>query len=232
MSGPERAIGSLEILSGSERRRILSLWNASEHAVAPSTLPALFAAQAQRTPDAVAVVYEERRLSYAALEAHSNQLAHHLRGLGVGPETVVGLCVERSVEMVIGLLGILKAGGAYLPLDPGYPAERLSFMLADAGVAVLVEPVGAAGAAGRAAWRAAGDVAGFDAARRPMARQLVRLDADWPAIARQPSSAPALTLDPRHPAYVIYTSGSTGTPKGVVVEHAGLANKVLTLGQI
>jgi hypothetical protein len=129
VSGPERAIGSLEILSGSERRRILSLWNASEHAVAPSTLPALFAAQAQRTPDAVAVVYEERRLSYAALEAHSNQLAHHLRGLGVGPETVVGLCVERSVEMVIGLLGILKAGGAYLPLDPGYPVERLSFML-------------------------------------------------------------------------------------------------------
>ena len=134
--------GRLEILSGSERRRILSLWNASEHAVAPSTLPALFAAQAQRTPDAVAVVYEERRLSYAALEAHSNQLAHHLRGLGVGPETVVGLCVERSVEMVIGLLGILKAGGAYLPLDPGYPAERLSFMLADAGVAVLVSQSG------------------------------------------------------------------------------------------
>ena len=112
---------------------ILSLWNASEHAVAPSTLPALFAAQASRTPDAVAVVYEDRRLSYAALEAHSNQLAHHLRGLGVGPETVVGLCVERSVEMVIGLLGILKAGGAYLPLDPGYPAERLSFMLAMPG---------------------------------------------------------------------------------------------------
>ena len=224
VSGPERAIGSLEILSGSERRRILSLWNASEHAVAPSTLPALFAAQAQRTPDAVAVVYEERRLSYAALEAHSNQLAHHLRGLGVGPETVVGLCVERSVEMVIGLLGILKAGGAYLPLDPGYPVERLSFMLADAGVAVLVSQSGLLERLGERL----GDVAGLDAARRPMvqpvARQLVRLDADWPAIARQPSRAPSLTLDPRHPAYVIYTSGSTGTPKGVVVEHGGLRN--------
>src|SRR6185437_8229910 len=87
---------------------------------------------------AVAVVYEDRELSYAALEAHANRLAHHLQELGVGPETVVGLCVERSVEMVIGLLGILKAGGAYLPLDPNYPAERLGFMLADAAAPVLV----------------------------------------------------------------------------------------------
>ena len=127
-------------------------------------------------------------------------------------------------------MGILKARGAYLPLDPGYPAERLSFMLADAGVAVLVSQSGLLERLGERL----GDVAGLDAARRPMvrpvARQLVRLDADWPAIARQPSRAPALTLDPRHPAYVIYTSGSTGTPKGVVVEHASLANKVLTLG--
>ena len=88
-----------------------------------ATLPALFAAQAARTPDAIALVFEDRKLSYAALEAHANRLAHHLRGLGVGPETVVGLCVERSPEMVIGLLGILKAGGAYLPLDPGLPGR-------------------------------------------------------------------------------------------------------------
>ena len=142
-------------------------------------------------------------LSYAALVAQSNRLAHHLRALGVGPETVVGLCVERSPEMLVGLLGILKAGAAYLPLDPGYPAERLAFMLADAGCPVLVGqarllerlPVGAA--------------------------TLVRLDADWPQIARRPASAPPADPDPQHPAYVIYTSGSTGTPRAWWSRHAG-----------
>ena len=104
-----------------ERDTILEDWNATARAVPAATLPALFAAQAARTPDAVAVVFEDAQLSYAALDAHANQLAHHLRALGVGPETVVGLCVERSLEMVVGLLGILKAGGAYLPLDPDYP---------------------------------------------------------------------------------------------------------------
>src|SRR5260370_798535 len=99
---------------------------------------ALFAAQAVRTPDATAVIFEDRTLTYAGLDAHANRLAHHLQSLGVGPETMVGLCVERSPEMVVGLLGILKAGGAYLPLDPNYPRERLAFMLADAGCPVLV----------------------------------------------------------------------------------------------
>ena len=131
VAAPDRSIGRLPMLSGAERATMLSLWNATAHAVArAATLPELFAAQAARTPDAVAVVFEERRLSYAELEAHANQLAHQLRGLGVGPETVVGLCVERSPEMVIGLIGILKAGGAYLPLDPATRPERLSFMLA------------------------------------------------------------------------------------------------------
>ena len=186
----------------------------------PRDLPSLFAAQAARTPDAVAVVFEDRTLTYAALDAHANRLASHLRGLGVGPETVVGLCVERSPEMVVGLLGILKAGAAYLPLDPNYPRERLAFMLSDAGAPVLVTqqallerlPVPAQGSAAQ-----------------PGAT-IVRLDADWPLIARQPATAPAVPLDPRNPAYVIYTSGSTGTPKAVVVEHASLANKVVTLG--
>src|SRR5207344_400659 len=125
-------------LDTAERDTILRAWNDTAQAVPAATLPALFAAQAARTPDAVAVVFEDRTLTYAALDAHANRLAQHLQGLGVGPETVVGLCVERSPEMVVGLLGILKAGGAYLPLDPNYPRERLSFMLADAGAPVLV----------------------------------------------------------------------------------------------
>ncbi len=208
---PDLPIGSLDILSPHERNTILRVWNDTAHAVAPAavtpaavtpvTLPELFAAQAARTPDAVAVVFEEESLTYAQLDTRANQLAHHLRGLGVGPETVVGLCVERSLAMLVGLLGILKAGGAYLPLDPDYPAERLAFMLADAGAPVLVTQSGL-----------------IDRLPAHGAR-LVCLDADGPQIARQPLTAPALRLDPLNPAYVIYTSGSTGTPKGVVVEH-------------
>src|SRR6185369_17951967 len=215
-----RALGALPILDVAERDTILRAWNDTTHSLAhslahdvalsgdatPATLPALFAAQAQRTPDATAVIFEDRVLTYAALDAHANRLAHHLQSLGVGPETMVGLCVERSPEMVIGLVGILKAGGAYLPLDPNYPRERLAFMLADAGCPVLVT-----------------QSALLERLPEAAAAQLVRLDADWPAIARQPATAPPLDLDPRHPAYVIYTSGSTGTPKGVVVAHQQIA---------
>ncbi|HXK18601.1 MAG TPA: condensation domain-containing protein, partial [Polyangiaceae bacterium] len=125
VAAPDRAIGSLDILSPDERHTILREWNDTAHPVAAATVPQLFAAQAAETPDAVAVVYEDQTLTDAELDARANQLAHHLRGLGVGPEVIVGLCVERSPEMIIGLLGILKAGGAYLPLDPNYPRERL-----------------------------------------------------------------------------------------------------------
>ena len=163
-----RALGRLAILGEAERDTILRGWNDTAHSpaygpagsgaapgdgeagaadaatvmTAALTLPELFAAQAARTPEAVAVLFEDRALSYAALEAHANRLAHHLQSRGVGPETMVGLLVERSPEMVVGLLGILKAGGAYLPLDPNYPRERLAFMLADAGCPVLVTQQG------------------------------------------------------------------------------------------
>jgi amino acid adenylation domain-containing protein len=140
-------------------------------------------------------------------------LAHHLRGCGVGPETVVGLCVERSLEMVVGLLGILKAGGAYLPLDPSYPGERLAFMLQDAGAPLLITTT------------ALGDRLGGHGAR------VIELDAEAGTIAAQPTRAPAIALEPHNLAYVIYTSGSTGIPKGVAVEHASLTSKILTLAQ-
>src|SRR5712691_7572210 len=205
---PDRAIGSLDILVPDERHTILHGWNDTARAVPSATLPELFAAQVARTPDAIATVFEDQSLTYAQLDARANQLAHHLRDRGVGPETVVGLCVERSPTMLIGLLGILKAGGAYLPLDPDYPRERLAFVLEDAGAPVLVTQsalltnLPAHGAA------------------------IVRLDADWPAIAQQPAAAPDIILDPQHPAYVIYTSGSTGIPKGVAMAHGALVSLV------
>ncbi len=208
----EPLIGKPDILPPAQRQEILCDWNATARALPSATLPELFAAQAAATPDAVAAVFEGERVSYGELDARANRLAHHLRALGVGPETVVGLCVERSLQMLVALVGILKAGGAYLPLDPGYPRERLAFMLADAGAPVLLT---------QATLRA----------RLPAhVARLVCLDAEADAIARHPATAPATALRPQHPAYVIYTSGSTGTPKGVIVDHASLANKVLTLG--
>ena len=227
VAAPDGSIGSLEMLAAAERRVLLEDWNATARAVPAATLPELFAAQAGATPDAVAVVFEDRALSYAALDAHANRLAHQLRGLGVGPESVVGLLVDRSLEMVIGLLGILKAGGAYLPLDPAYPVERLAFMLEDASCGVLVSQQGVLDRL-PGLWRG-GAGGGSDGGRHDGGRHLVRLDADWGAIALQPAQPPALTLEPAHPAYVIYTSGSTGTPKGVVVEHGALTNFLLSM---
>ena len=233
VASPDASIGSLDILEAAERHRIVEEWNATARAVPSASLPGLFALQAAASPDAVAVVYEDRELSYAALDAHANRVAHHLRSQGVGAETVVGLLVDRSLEMVIALLGILKAGAAYLPLDPSYPADRLSFMLADAGCAVLVTQQAlldrlpgllrsvTAGSATAGSVTAGGLNEGGGSGGAP---RLIRLDADWGAIALRPSHAPAITIDPAQAAYVIYTSGSTGTPKGVVVRHDALSN--------
>ena len=220
VASPDAAIGSLDLLAADERHRIVEEWNATSRRGAGCSLPALFAAQAAATPDAIAAVYQDRELSYAALDAHANRLAHHLRSQGVGAETVVGLLVDRSLEMVIGLLGILKAGAAYLPLDPSYPAERLSFMLSDAGCSVLVTQQALLERPGALA------LAQDGAANAP---RLIRLDADWGAIALEPAHAPDIAIAPEQAAYVIYTSGSTGTPKGVVVRHGALSNFLLSM---
>ena len=203
---PDRAIGRLDILSAAERQTIVSDWNATARPLGFANIPELFAAQAARTPEATAVVYGDQQLSYGELDARANQLAHHLRGLGVGPEVVVGLCVERSLEMLVGVLGILKAGGAYLPLDPAYPEERLAFMLEDARAPVLLTQ------------------AKLGSRLRAPGGGIVQLDADWPTIARRPATASPVALHPHNTAYVIYTSGSTGTPKGVAVSHGGIPN--------
>ncbi len=160
-----------------------------------------FEVQSACTPDATALTFEQQHLTYRQLNERANQLAHHLRQLGVKPETLVGLFVERSLDLLVGLLGILKAGGAYVPMDPQYPQARLAFMMQDAGAAVIVTQENLA-------------------AQHPMPNaKLVCLDTDWPTIASEPKTNPANFTKPENLAYVIYTSGSTGTPKGSLISH-------------
>jgi non-ribosomal peptide synthetase component F len=135
---PDVPIGRIDILSPAERDTILRGWNDTAHAIPPATVPELFAAQVARTPEAVAVVFEDQALNYGELDRRANQLAHRLRRLGVGPDVPVGISLERSLELVVGLLAIMKAGGAYVPLDPEYPVERLQYMVADVGLRVLL----------------------------------------------------------------------------------------------
>ena len=200
---PDRAVSRLPLLTPRERNTVLVEWNDTDAALPPErSVSELFETQAARTPDADAVVFGRERWTYRQLNERSNRLARHLRGLGVGPAVLVGLCLERSPEMVAGILAVLKAGGAYVPLDPAYPPERLAFMLEDAAARVVLTHDHLAGVL----------PSGLSAVR-------VRLDADAAEIARQSGENPSALAGPDDLAYVIYTSGSTGTPKGVQVEH-------------
>ncbi|MFN5568911.1 MAG: non-ribosomal peptide synthetase, partial [Bradyrhizobium sp.] len=213
---PERPLRQIDVLPEAERHRVLVEWNATAAAYPQDTcVHELFEAQAERTPAAVAVVHEERHLSYAELNTQANRLAHHLRGLGVRPDDRVAICIERSPEMIVGLLAILKAGGAYVPLDPAYPSERLAFMVRDSAPVALLVGGGALSVAGAVLAENGVPVLdiGVDAAQW----------ADAPAHDPERSE---VGLAASHLAYVIYTSGSTGQPKGVMVEHCGLANLV------
>uniref|UniRef100_UPI0029167AF9 non-ribosomal peptide synthetase n=1 Tax=Bradyrhizobium sp. SZCCHNRI1003 TaxID=3057275 RepID=UPI0029167AF9 len=203
----DRALSEIDLLSEAERRRLIVDWNDTAASYPQDVcLHELFAAHAERRPDAAAAIWEDDELCYGELDRCANQLAHHLRGLGVGPDVIVGLCVERSLDMVVGVLGILKAGGAYLPLDPRYPAERLAYMLDDAKVEVLLTQEALL-------------------QRLPASDAIVvRLDVDGQAIAAHPDTAPMSGVDADHLAYVIYTSGSTGKPKGVMISHRGIMN--------
>jgi amino acid adenylation domain-containing protein len=211
---PETMLADIELLTASERQQMLVEWNETA-AVYPQdeSFYELFEQQAQRTPDALALVFGHERISYQELNARANRLAHHLRSLGVGAEVLVGLCLERSVEMVVGLLAILKAGGAYVPLDSSYPRERLSFMLEDAGVRFLLTQSHLAGSL------------------RLAAAHVILLDTDAAAIARQSDADPVCVTTQDNAAYVIYTSGSTGRPKGVILQHGGLRNLVAAQSQ-
>ncbi|WP_434300845.1 amino acid adenylation domain-containing protein [Corallococcus exiguus] len=202
---PSRAVSQLPLLSEDERRRVLGEWNATRRPYEDAGLAALLEAQAARTPDAVALVCGTERLTYRALHRRANALASRLRAEGVGPEVVVGLCVRRSVELVVGMLGILKAGGAYLPLDPNYPAERLAYMLEDSGARLLLTQASLDG------------TLGADGVRP------VLVDAP-DARGEASEHGPGDGAGPEHLAYVLYTSGSTGRPKGVQVVQRNVAN--------
>jgi aspartate racemase len=232
---PGQRVSRLPLMSNTERAQVLAAGVGSDPVGATpqssvsygDSLPAAFEAQVERTPDQIAASCAGESLTYRALNARANQLARVLRRLGVGPECVVGLCVERSLDMVVGILGILKAGGAYLPLDPSYPAERLTLMREDAGARILLTQ---RRLADPAPGRRAGAILGEDAreagdgAPSPRAGgvRLIDLDADWEQMARESHENLPDTVAPDHLAYVIYTSGSTGRPKGVMITHANV----------
>ncbi|WP_405402101.1 amino acid adenylation domain-containing protein [Streptomyces sp. NBC_01104] len=214
---PELALSEIDVLDADERRRLLIDWNDTAADVPDATLPELFAAHAARTPGASAAQHEAERLTYAGLDERANRLAHHLRELGVGAESVVGLCLPRGIDMVAAILAVWKAGGAYVPLDPDHPAERIAYMLTDSHATVVV------------AHRAAADLL----APVPVPHTLWLDDPETAgALAGHPATAPDTAPHADGLAYVIYTSGSTGAPKGVAVPHGALANLVEVFGPL
>jgi amino acid adenylation domain-containing protein/FkbM family methyltransferase len=207
VASPNKRLSDLPLLTEAERHQLLVGWNHTDRDYPQDKyIHQLFEAQVERSSDAVAVVYEERQLTYRELNQRANQLAHYLRKLGVGPETLVGICMERSLEMIIGLLGILKAEATYVPLDPQYPKERLTFMLEDTQARVLLTQE-----------RLLGN----------LNARMVCLDRDWKDISQESEENPDNKAIAQNLAYVIYTSGSTGRPKGVAVEHRQLVNYVV-----
>ncbi|HKR15461.1 MAG TPA: non-ribosomal peptide synthase/polyketide synthase [Pyrinomonadaceae bacterium] len=208
VSDPDRPVSALSILPKPELQQVLVEWNETDSEFTGSCVHSLFEAQAEQTPDAVAVVCGHQSSTYRELNAHANQLARYLRRVGVGPEVTVGILMERSIAMVVSILAVLKADGAYLPLDPANAHERLTFMLRDSSTPVLLTQ----------------QAQGF---MPDHGVNVFCLDSDWPSIAEEDESNLDSTVAAANLAYVIYTSGSTGQPKGVEIPHSGLANLVV-----
>ena len=210
---PSERIGSLPMLTEEERRQLIFEWNETrrEHPK-DACIHQLFEAQVRRTPEATAILFGREKLSYRDLNAKANQMAHHLRALGVGPESLVGIFMGRSLDMVVGMMAVLKAGGAYVPIDPAYPKERLAAMLEDSQPVTLLTR------------------------KRELARlpacdtRIVCLDSDWKLIAQRGKEDLDSNVTPENLAYVIYTSGSSGRPKGVMIEHRSLVNHAAAAG--
>ena len=213
LADPERPFDTIPLLSASEQSQLVTGWNDTAAPVPPSTFHELFAARAARRPKAPALLSRDETLDYGQVDRRANRLAHRLRRLGTGPETLVAICLERSPEMAVAVLAVLKAGGAYLPLDPSYPSQRLSFMLEDSAASLLLT--------------------GGDVAFRPETEiRIFDFDAERQALATESAEPPSVESSGQRLAYVIYTSGSTGLPKGVMVHHAGLTNLALTQARI
>ncbi|WP_084776987.1 non-ribosomal peptide synthetase [Anabaena sp. PCC 7108] len=209
---PEQSISTLPLLTQAERHQLLVEWNNTDAEYPRSKCShQLVEEQVERTPDAVAVEFEEEHLTYRQMNLRANQVAHYLRSLGVKPEVPVGFCVERTLARIIGLLGIFKSNGVYVPLDPTYPEERLAYMLSDSQAQVLLTTEKTLSSLPQLALCAQG-------------RQIVYLDRDWELISQQNSENPVTQVQPDNLAYVIYTSGSTGRPKGVAMEHRAFCN--------
>jgi aspartate racemase len=213
LGNPDTRISDLPLLTAAERYQLLVEWNNTQADYPKQTCHQLFEAQVERTPDAVAVVFEDQQLTYRELNSRANQLAHYLQGLGVKPDVLVAISVERSIEMVTGFLGILKAGGAYVPLDPSYPHERRAYKLQDSQTAVILTQE-----------RLVASLPDHKAS-------VICLDADWELIAQQNSENPVSETTVQNLAYVIYTSGSTGKPKGVMITHQGMVNHGIAIAK-
>ncbi|MFP2910880.1 amino acid adenylation domain-containing protein, partial [Pyxidicoccus sp. 3LFB2] len=227
---PEQRLADLPLMDAEEQRRLVEEWGGKRvEYPREQSLAELFEAQVQRTPDAVAVEYQGQRLTYAELNGRANQLAHHLRGMGVGPEVRVGLCVERSLELVVSMLGILKAGGVYVPLDASYPLERLGWMKREAGIALLVaqEKLAEEIAEGSELVVCV-DTDGSSLESQPESSSRSGAGgANWDAIARQPATNPRPAVGGANLAYVMFTSGSTGRPKGIGIPQRAISRLVL-----
>ncbi len=209
VTNPQQQVGELPLLMEAEKQQLLVDWNQTESPYPKNKcIHQLFEEQVTKNPDAIAIIYEQESLSYQQLNQKANQLAHYLQSLGVKPDELVGICVERSPLFIIGILGILKAGAAYLPLDSNYPLERLIYMLQDSGLSVLLTQENVA------------NNISFTAI------QTIKLDHDWPIISQQDTVNPISDVKPENLAYIIYTSGSTGKPKGVLIAHKGVCNLI------
>ncbi|MCQ8192265.1 non-ribosomal peptide synthetase [Streptomyces rugosispiralis] len=229
LAEPDRPISEIALLDEAERTKVLEEFNATAGPVPAGSLPALFTAQAERRPDAVAVISGDDRVTYAELDQRANQLAHLLAGRGVCPETLVGLCVDRGIEMIVAILAILKLGAAYVPIDPNHPRDRVQFVLADSGVMVaitqqrftsLLETPEAPGTPDAPRTSDASDTSDASGIR------LILLDAERAPLAAQPRTAPTARPSAQNLAYVIYTSGSTGVPKGILMPATCVLNLV------